>query len=144
MLINGEGQVFVAQRIDSVIDAWQMPQGGIDKGEDPRSAALRELEEETGVSSNLVSILAETSDWICYDFPDDVVDKVAKGRFRGQKQRWFLMRFLGSDDHVQIQTEHPEFSKWKWANAASLEENIVAFKRHIYRSVVAEFQDHLG
>lgn len=143
MLANAAGQVFVGQRIDTEVAAWQMPQGGIDPGETPRDAALRELWEETGVTADLVTVEAETRDWITYDLPPDLVPKVWKGRFRGQKQRWFLMRFHGQDDQIRIETGHPEFSEWRWLNPAELADAIVPFKRAVYAAVIAEFAEHL-
>ena len=143
MLANREGRVFVGQRLDSTFDAWQMPQGGIDKGETPREAALRELREETGVPAQLVEIVAETADWVRYDLPEDLVGKLWKGRYRGQKQKWVLMRFLGTDDQVNIATEHPEFSAWQWLPPDRLIEAIVPFKRHVYRTVLEEFSPYL-
>lgn len=143
MLINGEGQVFAAQRIDNPGPAWQMPQGGIDAGEDPRAAALRELEEETGIPPGSVTILAQSKDWLTYDLPHDLVPKIWKGRWRGQKQLWFLMRFNGADDQIVIETEHPEFSNWTWLPAEQLIKKIVPFKRDVYGKVIAEFQAHL-
>ncbi len=140
MLVNAAGNVFVGQRIDSDFDAWQMPQGGIDAGETPRDAALRELQEETGVSPQLVTIEAESSGWIPYDLPHDLVPKLWKGRFRGQEQRWFLMRFLGSDADVIIETEHPEFSRWRWIAPGEVVDAIVPFKRPVYRAVLSEFR----
>lgn len=144
MLINGAGRVFVAQRIDNKFDAWQMPQGGIDAGEEPRDAALRELQEETGVPPELVKIETETKGWITYDLPHDLVPKIWKGRWRGQKQRWYLMRFLGDDGQIDIETDHPEFSRWKWLDHRELVDCIVPFKREVYASVVAEFSEQLG
>ncbi len=144
MLINRAGRVFVAQRIDSKFDAWQMPQGGIDAGEKPRDAALRELQEETGVPPELVKIETETKGWFTYDLPHDLVPKIWKGRWRGQKQRWYLMRFLGDDGQIDIETDHPEFSKWKWLDHRELVDSIVPFKREVYASVVAEFAEQLG
>ena len=138
MLANGAGEVFVGQRIDWPEPAWQMPQGGVDAGEDPRAAALRELWEETGVSADLVRIEAETKGWIPYDLPHDVVPKRWGGRFRGQEQKWFLMRFLGRDDQVNIATEHPEFSEWRWLDPEELPAQIVQFKRAVYEAVLSE------
>ena len=144
MLVNRDGRVFVAQRLDSENDAWQMPQGGIDKGEDPRAAALRELQEETGVSPDLVRIEAQTPDWLCYDFPHELAPRTCGGKYRGQKQRWFLMRFLGDDNQIDIETEHPEFSRWEWIDPADLVDRIVPFKRDVYAQVLREFSGHLG
>ncbi|OOY20064.1 RNA pyrophosphohydrolase [Thioclava sp. DLFJ5-1] len=144
VLMNPAGLVFAGQRIDNPGPAWQMPQGGIDKGEKPKEAALRELEEETGVNPDLVEIVAKTSDWVRYDLPHDLVPNIWNGRWRGQEQKWFLMRFLGSDDQVQIETDHPEFSVWQWMPFDELVENIVPFKRSVYEAVRAEFRDYLG
>src|SRR3546814_534157 len=113
MLLNGQGLVFVGQRIDNTAEAWQMPQGGIDEGEDPRDTALRELEEETGIHRDLVAIIAETPGWLTYDLPDDLIGKLWKGRYRGQRQKWYLARFLGEDRDVDLDTPHPEFRAWK-------------------------------
>ena len=143
MLINQSGKVFVGQRKDSDVPAWQMPQGGIDKGESPRDAALRELEEETGVYADLVTVEAETGDWVRYDLPEHLLGKVWKGRYRGQEMKWFLMRFHGTDADVNIATKHQEFSEWRWLPAAELSANIVPFKRAVYDQVLAEFADLL-
>jgi len=143
MLANADGDVFVGQRIDTELPAWQMPQGGIDKGEKPRDAALRELCEETGVTADLVRIEAETEGWIAYDLPADIVPKVWKGRFRGQEQKWFLARFTGRDGDIDISTEHPEFSKWRWLPPEELITSIVPFKRALYERVLAAFVPHL-
>ncbi|MGB0661042.1 MAG: RNA pyrophosphohydrolase [Mangrovicoccus sp.] len=139
MLVNGDDLVFLAQRLDNPEPALQMPQGGIDKGEDPRSAALRELEEETGVSPNLVEIIGESADWLAYDLPVDLLPKLWGGKYRGQKQKWFLMRFTGSDDQITLETEHPEFSEWHWIPLENVCDKIVPFKREVYDQVVAEF-----
>lgn len=144
VLANRWGRIFAGQRIDSEVAAWQMPQGGIDPGEEARDAALRELREETGVGGDLVAIEGETSDWLRYDLPHDLVPKIWNGRFRGQKQRWFLMRFTGADDQIVIQTEHPEFSEWTWIDPQDLVAKIVPFKRDVYTQVIAEFADRLG
>lgn len=139
MLVNSAGHIFVGQRIDSNYDAWQMPQGGVDPGEDPGRAALRELGEETGVVPGLVKIEAETKGWLPYDLPHDLVPKLWKGRYRGQEQKWFLMRFLGRDSDVDIATEHPEFSTWKWLPPDRLVTSIVPFKREVYTKVMEAF-----
>lgn len=143
MLANPDGKIWVGQRIDNDSAAWQMPQGGIDPGEDPREAALRELWEETGVTQDLISVEAEAPEWLTYDLPHEIVPSIWKGRYRGQKQRWFLMRFKGADDQIIIETKHPEFSKWTWLDPSDLVEKIVPFKRDVYAAVVAEFGDRL-
>ena len=143
MLMNDLGEVFVGQRIDSKIAAWQMPQGGVDKGEDPYDAALRELWEETGVEASLVTVVTETPEWLPYELPYDLVPKLWKGRFRGQEQKWFLMRFSGSDTDINIQTDHPEFSEWRWLPTSELVDNIVPFKRDVYAAVLKAFNAHL-
>ena len=139
VLLDASARVFVAQRIDTPGPAWQMPQGGIDPGEDPRAAALRELEEETGTAK--ARILAESRDWIRYDLPHDLAGKVWRGRYRGQEQKWYAMRFEGEDRDIDIATEHPEFSAWRWAEFEELPDLIVEFKRPLYEAVVAEFRD---
>ncbi|WP_288939989.1 RNA pyrophosphohydrolase [uncultured Roseovarius sp.] len=143
MLANAEGRVFVGQRIDQDITAWQMPQGGIDPGEAPRDAALRELWEETGVPADMVTVETETEGWIPYELPHDIVPRIWKGRYKGQEQKWFLLRFHGQDSDVNIETEHPEFSEWRWLDPAELIANIVPFKRTVYERVMAEFGDRL-
>lgn len=143
MVMNADRKVFVAQRTDRFSDAWQMPQGGIDAGEDPQTAALRELEEETGITPDRVTLLAETKGWIPYDLPHDLVPELWKGRFKGQEQKWFLVRFEGRDEDVNIETEHPEFSAWKWIEPAQVVDVIVPFKRDVYAAVLAEFREFL-
>jgi putative (di)nucleoside polyphosphate hydrolase len=144
MVLNPAGRVFAGQRIDNPAAAWQMPQGGIDAGEAPREAALRELVEETGIPDTAVEIVAETPDWITYDLPHDLVPVLWKGRFRGQRQRWFLLRFHGDDRLIGIATEHPEFREWAWLEPDRLIEHIVPFKRDLYRAVLDAFRPHLG
>jgi putative (di)nucleoside polyphosphate hydrolase len=143
MLANTRGHVFVGQRLDRDAVAWQMPQGGVDPGENTLDAALRELWEETGVTKNLVTVEAESRGLIPYDLPHDLVGKVWGGKYRGQEQKWFLLRYHGNDDQVQIATEHPEFSEWKWMPKDQLVANIVPFKREVYTRVLKEFGDKL-
>ena len=144
VLINDAGRIFAGQRKDSASAAWQMPQGGIDEGEKPRQAALRELWEETGVTADLVEFMGKTDDWVTYELPPELLGKVWGGKYRGQRQKWFLYRFTGRDDQVNIASEHPEFSSWKWIGAAELIASIVPFKRAVYEQVVATFRAHLA
>ncbi|MDF7777151.1 RNA pyrophosphohydrolase [Sphingomonas sp. AOB5] len=144
MLMNREGRIFVGQRLDSTLEAWQMPQGGIDEGEDAYEAAVRELWEETGVEAGKVELIAEAPDELWYDLPDDLIGKVWKGKWRGQRQRWFLFRFLGDDGDVNIATAHPEFRAWRWSEQADLPELIVPFKRDLYRQLLIVFAEPLA
>lgn len=137
MLFNRRGRIFMARRIDMPSEAWQMPQGGIDKGEDPRKAALRELREEIG--TDRAEIVAESAFWRPYDLPAELRGVLWGGRFRGQKQKWFLLRFTGKDRDIDLATEHPEFLEWKWVELGEVARLIVPFKRAIYEEVVAEF-----
>lgn len=143
MILNADGKVFVGQRIDAEVEAWQMPQGGIDDGEDAESAALRELGEETGIDRDKVELIAVAPEELFYDLPDELVGKVWKGKWRGQRQRWFLYRFLGSDSDIDIATVHPEFKAWTWVEPATLPEVIVAFKKPLYEQVLEAFAEHL-
>ncbi len=140
MLANRVGKVFVGQRIDNPdSDAWQMPQGGIDEGEDAEAAALRELTEETGIAADKVTIVAKAADELFYDLPPELLGKIWGGKFGGQRQSWFLMRFDGDDSDVDIATKHAEFRAWRWADPDELPQLIVPFKRKLYRDIVEEF-----
>ncbi|MFQ5784665.1 MAG: RNA pyrophosphohydrolase [Alphaproteobacteria bacterium] len=141
MLLDREGRVFVGRRADTPGDSWQMPQGGIDPGETPREAALRELEEEIGTDK--AEVVAESRDWFSYDLPPEISRRVWGGRFRGQRQKWFVMRFTGEDGDIRLDTAHPEFVAWKWVDAAELPRTIVAFKRALYEAVIEEFRELL-
>jgi putative (di)nucleoside polyphosphate hydrolase len=139
MLINRDGLVFVGRRIDQTVEGWQMPQGGIDGNETATEAGFRELKEEIG--TNKAELLREMKDWVAYDLPDHLLGVALHGRYRGQKQRWLAMRFLGDDDDINIRTAEPEFSAWKWLAMEALPRLIVPFKRDIYQKVIAEFRD---
>ncbi|MEE8453819.1 MAG: RNA pyrophosphohydrolase [Limibaculum sp.] len=141
MILDPTGRIFAGQRIDGMYDAWQMPQGGIDAGETTRAAALRELTEETGITPDLVEIIRESRDWLPYDLPRHLVPKLWNGRFRGQKQRWFAIRFHGAGRDVNIATAEPEFRVWAWMTHEELIGCIVPFKRDTYARVFAEFAD---
>ena len=142
MLINREGLVFVGRRIDQTIEGWQMPQGGIDDGETPAEAALRELEEETG--TNKATIIGEMDEWLCYDLPQHLLGVALHGRYRGQRQKWMAMRFHGEDADININTHEPEFAAWKWLAPESMLRLIVPFKRDTYEKVIAAFRDVAG
>jgi putative (di)nucleoside polyphosphate hydrolase len=143
MLLNGEGKVFVGARIDNAEDAWQMPQGGLDKGEEPWACALRELEEETGISPRLVERIAECPERLRYDLPDEWRSRLWGGKWVGQEQDWYLARFLGENSDINIATAHPEFREWRWVDPQRLPDLIVPFKRDLYRRLLKEFADHL-
>jgi putative (di)nucleoside polyphosphate hydrolase len=141
MLIDQRGHVLVARRADMpATPAWQMPQGGIDWGETPRQAALRELEEEIGTTNAV--IVAESRDWLSYDFPLELAGRQWGGRFRGQRQKWFLMRFTGCDADIDLGSKHAEFDAFRWVDPEELPELIVAFKRHVYIAILDEFRPH--
>lgn len=144
MLMNRDGLVFAGQRLDNPTPAWQMPQGGIDAGEKPKQAALRELWEETGVTKDLVELVAKRHGWLTYDLPPDLLGKVWGGKYRGQRQKWFLFRFLGQDDQIRIATAHPEFSHWRWIDVDEMIAGIVPFKRAVYEDVVKSFRAYLA
>jgi putative (di)nucleoside polyphosphate hydrolase len=139
MLLNRDGLVFVGKRIDQTMEGWQMPQGGIDGGETPLEAAYRELEEEIGTRK--VEFLREHNDWLTYDLPPHLLGVALHGRYRGQRQKWIAMRFVGEDADIDVATEHPEFAHWKWLAIEALPRLIVPFKRDTYAKVIAAFRD---
>ena len=143
MLLNAHNQVWVGARIDNTDDAWQMPQRGIDEGEDPWATALREVEEETGIPPHLVERLADCPERIRYELPEEIRDDLWGGKWIGQDQDWYLARFLGRDSDVNIATAKPEFREWKWVAPEHLPDLIVPFKRDMYRRLLREFAEHL-
>ena len=143
MLLNADRKVWVGRRIDNPTDAWQMPQGGMDDGEEPWTTALRELEEETGIGADKVELIAECPERLRYDLPDELIGRFWGSKWRGQLQNWFLCRFLGEDRDVNIATKHPEFDAWKWVQPAQLPDLIVPFKRELYRKLLRDFAAHL-
>ena len=143
MLLNAERKVWVGQRLDNTLEAWQMPQGGLDPGETPLEGAYRELEEETGIRGELVEIVTRAREELTYDLPEDLIGKVWKKPWRGQRQTWFLARFLGEDADVDIATPEPEFRAWKWAEPSELPALIVPFKKRLYENLVEAFADWL-
>jgi len=137
MLLNKNGEVFVGKRIDTKAEAWQMPQGGIDEGEDAKTAALREMLEEIGTDK--AEIIGESAGWYYYDLPENLIPTIWGGKFRGQQQKWFLLKFTGVNEDLNIETDHPEFCEWKWAEPNTLPNLIVPFKRELYAALIAEF-----
>ena len=133
IVLNKENKVFVAKRIDNPKNFWQMPQGGVDEGEDFLKAAYRELEEETSIKN--VELIKELDGTITYELPDRLLGLIWKGKYRGQKQKWFLMRFVGSDSEINIKTKHPEFLEWKWVELDKITDLVVDFKLHVYKEV---------
>ena len=143
MIINQKKEIFVGKRIDHPSNFWQMPQGGIDAQEIPSIAALREMEEEVGIKKNKVDLLTESKDWYYYSIPSDLAKTLWKGKYKGQRQKWFLYKFKGTDKDINIHTEHPEFSNYKWVTKDFLVPNIVPFKKKIYEKLLLEFKDYL-
>jgi len=138
VVLNKENKVFVARRIDNPKNFWQMPQGGVDKNENFLNAALRELEEETSIKS--VELIKELDGLITYDLPDHLLGIIWKGRYKGQTQKWFLMRFVGNDNEINIKTKHPEFLEWKWVDLKEITELVVSFKLELYKEVQSKVQ----
>ena len=133
IVLNKENKVFVAKRIDNPKNFWQMPQGGVDNGEDYLTAAYRELEEETGIKQ--IKLIQEIDGMITYELPKHLLGIIWKGRFKGQKQKWFLMRYLGKDEEINIKTDKPEFLEWKWVDIDEITETVVDFKLHVYKEL---------
>ena len=133
VVLNKENKVFVAKRIDNPKNFWQMPQGGVDEGEDFLKAAYRELEEETSIKN--VELIKELDGTITYELPDRLLGLIWKGKYRGQKQKWFLMKFIGVDNEINIKTKHPEFLEWKWVDLDKITDLVVDFKLHVYKEV---------
>lgn len=147
MVLNRAHQVLVGERLDvstSEPNTWQMPQGGIEEGEDAYGAALRELGEETGIAPRLVRLAAESDRWHQYDLPEELIGKLWGGKYRGQRQKWYALDFLGTDEDINIATDVPEFRAWKWARMEALPDLIIPFKRPLYEEVVTEFRTKLG
>ena len=142
MVLNARGQIFAGKRVDQRVEAWQMPQGGIDENESPRAAALRELEEEIGTKN--VALLREHRQWLTYDLPEELIALKWNGRYRGQAQKWFAMRFLGPDSEINLKLFDEEFSEWRWLSSAELLAIVIAFKRPIYEKVFEAFDDLIG
>ena len=143
MIINQKKEIFVGKRIDHPSNFWQMPQGGIDAQEIPSIAALREMDEEVGIKKNKVDLLTESKDWYYYSIPSDLAKTLWKGKYKGQRQKWFLYKFKGVEKDINIHTEHPEFSDYKWVTKDFLVPNIVPFKKKIYEKLLIEFKDYL-
>ncbi len=143
LLVNQNKKIFVGKRIDNQSDSWQMPQGGIDVGEDEDVAMFRELQEETGISSQFVKIIKKSDNYFYYDLPYKLQKKFWGGKYLGQRQRWYLLEFLGDDSNINITTQEPEFSEWKWVEKVDLINLIVSFKRELYQQIISEFTDFL-
>ncbi len=139
VLLNSNNQIFVAKRIDNPKDFWQMPQGGIDVGEDPLTAAFRELKEETSIKS--VKLIKEINSEITYHLPENLLGIIWKGKYKGQIQKWFVMRFLGNDNEINLKTKHPEFLDWKWIDIEDITTKVVDFKLHVYKKIQYELKN---
>ena len=141
-LVNDEGLIFAGKRIDNRAEAWQMPQGGIDEGEDAITACFREMAEEIGTDK--AELLAEYPDWLDYDIPEPLANKLWDGTYRGQSQKWMLLRYQGTDADINIETDIPEFEQWQWMSPDKLVELCVPFKKDVYRALMTEFEPHFG
>ena len=138
VLLNNKNKVFVAKRIDNPKNYWQMPQGGIDDGEDNLKAALRELKEETSINS--VELIKEIEGYLTYNLPNNLLGIIWKGKFKGQTQKWYIMRFLGDDNEINLKTNHPEFLEWKWIDIENITDKVVDFKIHVYVKIKEELK----
>ena len=138
VLLNSQNKIFVGKRIDNPSNSWQMPQGGVDKNENFIMAAKRELEEETGIRT--VTLVKELDEWLSYDLPVNLLGKLWGGKYRGQKQKWFIMKFLGKDDEINVKTQHPEFLDWKWIDPIELTNIAVDFKKSVYKKIKEELK----
>jgi putative (di)nucleoside polyphosphate hydrolase len=142
VVLNSKNKVFVGKRKDNPFDKWQMPQGGVERNEPLVSAMRRELIEETSIEN--IEILKEFDQWLEYELPKNLVGKIWKGKYRGQKQKWFVVRFLGNDDEININTKHPEFIEWQWVGVEKLPELIVLFKKHVYEEITEELKKYIN
>ena len=142
IVLNSENKIFVGKRADNPIDKWQMPQGGVDKGENFISAMKRELKEETSIQN--IEILKQIDQWFEYELPKNLLGIIWKGKFRGQKQKWFIVRFIGNESEINLKTKHPEFIEWKWIEVDDLTKVIVDFKKGVYKKLVVELKKFIG
>ena len=142
IVLNSENKIFVGKRADNPIDKWQMPQGGVDKGENFISAMKRELKEETSIQN--IKILKQIDQWFEYELPKNLLGIIWKGKFRGQKQKWFIVRFIGNESEINLKTKHPEFIEWKWIEVDDLTKVIVDFKKGVYKKLVVELKKFIG
>ena len=142
IVLNSENKIFVGKRADNPIDKWQMPQGGVDKGENFMSAMKRELKEETSIQN--IKILKQIDQWFEYELPKNLLGIIWKGKFRGQKQKWFIVRFIGNESEINLKTKHPEFIEWKWIEVDDLTKLIVDFKKGVYKKLVVELKKFIG
>ena len=142
VVLNSKNKVFVGKRKDNPFDKWQMPQGGVDPNEPLVAAMKRELEEETSIKN--IKILKEFNQWLEYDLPENLIEKIWKGKYKGQKQKWFIVRFTGEENEININTEYPEFIDWKWIDMILLPDLIVNFKKHVYKDVLIELKKYFN
>ena len=141
-VLNSQNQIFVGRRIDNPFDKWQMPQGGVDPNEPLLAAMKRELKEETSIVN--IEVLKEFNQWLEYELPENLIGKIWKGKYRGQKQKWFIVRFIGEEKEIDINTKYPEFIEWKWIDMDLLPDLIVNFKKHVYKDVLLELKKYLN